>query len=121
MIRRISFSLFVGMFVGALIGMVIGWTVLPAQPAQSTLQDLSLRAKDDYTVMVAQAFAVDGDTMEAIERLAPLRFPNVIAYVQDVTERFISAGGVGREGDIRVLVRLSCALGRCTPPMQPFL
>jgi hypothetical protein len=45
---------------------------------------------------------------------------NVFTYVRDVTERYISEEGTGRESDIRALVELSCAMGFCTEPMQRF-
>jgi len=70
--------------------------------------------------MVAAGFIVDRDVAAAVDRLAPLGMANVFTYVRDVTERYISQAGKGREADIRNLVELSCALGYCSPLMEGF-
>jgi hypothetical protein len=118
--RRISLLLITGLAVGLAIGLAVGWLILPVQYVDSPMRDLAPQHKDDYTVMVAAAFQVDRDLAIALERLLPLRVENVPIYVRDVTERFISQQGTGREADIRNLVELSCALGYCTDLMQAF-
>lgn len=119
--RRLLLSLFIGLIIGAIIGLVFGWQLSPVQAVQSPMSDLSLRFKDEYTIMVADAFQVDQDINEAIRRLQPLGFSNIPVYVREVTERYISERGPGREADIRTLVVLSRALGYYTPPMQSFM
>jgi hypothetical protein len=119
--RRLLFSLFIGLMIGAIIGLIFGWELLPVQVIQSPMSDLSRRFKDEYTIMIADAFQVDQDINEAIRRLQPLGFPNIPIYVREVTERYISESGPGREVDIRTLVVLSRALGYYTPPMQSFM
>lgn len=120
--RRISLLIILGIGVGLAVGLFIGWVVAPVQYVHGPMSSLKGDYKDEYTVMVAEAFQVDGDTNEALERLRPLDVPNgnIPVYVQDVTERFISEKGTGRESDIRSLVALASALGRYTPIMQPF-
>ena len=118
--RRLIISGLIGLLIGAGIGLTLGWLVLPVQVVDSPMRDLSPRFKDDFTVMVATGYLVDRDIKAAAERLAPLGVSNLFTYVRDVTERYISQGGSGREADIRSLVELSCALGYCTPPMEPF-
>ncbi len=119
--RRLVLSLLIGLAVGVAIGLFIGWDIAPVQYVQNRMSDLSSRYKDEYTVMVAAAFQVDGDINEAIRRLQPLGVSNIPLYVRDVTERYISESGTGREADIRSLVVLSKQLGYFTPPMQSFL
>ncbi|MBX3063195.1 MAG: hypothetical protein U0528_01525 [Anaerolineae bacterium] len=124
--RRFFLSLIFGAVLGVGIGLMIGWVVAPVQVIDSPMSDLSRRYKDEYTVMVAIAFQVDGDLTAAVNRLKPLgegsgQEFNVFTYVRDVTERYISAQGTGRESDIRSLVELSCAMAFCTEPMQRFL
>ncbi len=114
------FALLIGLAVGAGLGLFIGWVVSPVQYVQSPMADLSRRYKDEYTVMVASAYQVDGDLTEALRRLKPLGASNIPLYVRDVTERYISESGPGQETDIRSLVALSRALGYYTPPMEPF-
>jgi hypothetical protein len=70
--------------------------------------------------MVASSYQVDGDLLEALNRLRPLHVANIQQYVRDVTERYISESGTGNENDIRTLVVLSRAFGYYTPPMQAF-
>jgi hypothetical protein len=117
---RIFLLIVVGAAIGAGIGLVIGWNIAPVQYVDSRLSDLDQRYKDDYTVMVAAAYQVDGDLNEVIRRLQPLGVSNIPVYVRDVTERYISESGTGNENDIRTLVVLSRALGYYTPPMQAF-
>lgn len=119
--RRFVLLTFAGLVVGLVAGLTIGWVILPVQYVDSPMRDLSRRYKDDYTIMVAAAYQIDRDINAAIQRLMPLGVENVPAYVRDVTERYISQQGSGLESDIRLLVVLSCAMGYCTAPMQPFL
>ncbi len=118
--RRIVLAITIGVIVGLVIGLFIGWNVAPTQTIESPIQGMAGRFKDDYTVMVADGYGVDGDLNEAIRRLNPLGYKNIPQYVQDITERYISQNGSGKEADIRSLVLLSRALGHMTPPMQPF-
>lgn len=119
--RRLLLSILIGLLIGAAIGLTLGWVVMPVQYVDSPMHELSDRYKDEYTVLVAAAFQVDGDVNAAVQRISPLGVSNVFTYVRDVTERTISQRGVGRETDIRHLVALSCAMGYCTEFMQPFL
>jgi hypothetical protein len=121
--RRIALSVFIGLVVGLGVGVTIGWVIAPVQFVDSPMRDLSKAYKDDYTVMVAKGFQIHGDVNEATNRLKPLGVAqefNVFTFVRDVTERYISEEGSGREVDIRALVELSCAMGFCTEPMQRF-
>ncbi len=118
--QRLVLALLVGLVIGVGAGLFIGWVVSPVQYVQSPMSDLSRRYKDEYTVMVAAAYQVDGDLTEALRRLQLLGAENIPLYVRDVTERYISENGPGQESDIRNLVVLSRALGYYTPPMQPF-
>ena len=119
--RRMMLLLLFGVVIGLATGLMVGWVALPVQPVDSPMRDLAQHFKDDYTIMVAQAFLVDGDLSAAVERLRPLETGNVFQYVRDVTERYISQSGSGDTTDIRKLVALSCAMQYCTPPMQPFI
>jgi hypothetical protein len=60
----------------------------------------------------------DKDLGGAVERLRILGVPNVPAYVQDVTERYITTSRDAK--DISYLVALAEGLGRLTPIMQPY-
>lgn len=121
--RRLLTSLLIGCAIGLAIGLYLGWVQFPVETVEGPMRALASADKDRYTVMVAQAYELDGDTAEAIRRLQPLNTPNtnIPQYVRDVTERYISESGSGNEADIRHLVSLSRALGYFTPPMQGFV
>src|SRR5579859_907120 len=118
--RRILVSLIIGLVIGLGVALFIGWETSPVQYIQLPMSYLYSSYQDDYTVMVAAAYQVDGDLNEAIRRLQPLGMKNIPLFVRDVTERYISNSGTGNEADIRTLVVLSRALGYYTPPMQAF-
>lgn len=115
---RLFFSTVIGVVLGAVIGLFIGWEVAPVEYVNSPMHDLAQRYKDEYTVMVASGFLFDGSATAAIERLRVLDVENVPAYVQEVTERYITNSRDLR--DIRLLVALSEGLGRLTPIMEPY-
>jgi hypothetical protein len=110
----------VGSAIGLGIGLFLGWVQFPVITVDSQLRTLSSADRDRYAVMVAEAYALDGDPQAAIDRLRPLGAANIPAYVRDLTERYISDTGTGNQRDIRYLVQLSRALGYFTPPMQAF-
>lgn len=115
---RFFVSLLVALVVGAGIGLALGWGVFPARTADSPASALDNRYKDDYTLMVATAYRADRDLVGALERLRLLGAENIPAYVQDVTERFITNS---RDLEsIRRLVVLAEGLGRLTPIMEPY-
>jgi len=118
--RRILVSLIIGLVIGLVVAVFIGWGTSPVQYIQLPMSYLYSSYQDNYTVMVAAAYQVDGDLNEAIRRLQPLGMKNIPLFVRDVTERYISNSGTGNEADIRTLVILSRALGYYTPPMQAF-
>ena len=60
--------------------------------------------KDEYTVMVANAYLDDSDLTGALERMRLLGVENVPAYIQDTTERYITNSS--DVTDIRALVAL---------------
>jgi hypothetical protein len=115
---RFIVSLITGVLVGLGAGIFLGWGPFPVEYVGSPASDLAQPFQDDYTVMVADGFRVDGDLISAIERLRVLGIENIPEHVQNTTERYISNS---RDiDDIRSLVRLSESLGRLTPIMQPY-
>jgi len=115
---RFFLSLFIGIVVGVGIGLYVGWVQQPVQFLNSPANSLAQRYKDEYVVMVAAGYLDDGDLGGALERLRLLGVANVPAYVQEVTERYITNSQ--NVNDIRYLVALSEAVGRLTPIMRPY-
>jgi len=115
---RLFVSTVVGVVLGLLVGLVYGWQIAPVEFVNSPLRDLAQRYRDEYTVMVAMGYLIDGDANGAIERLRHLDVENVPAHVQETTERYITNSR--NVEDIRKLVALAEGLGRLTPPMESF-
>jgi hypothetical protein len=115
---RFVISLIVGLGVGLGIGLYLGWIQLPVQFVDSPAASLGQRYKDEYTVMVAAGYLADGDLGGAVDRLRILGVGNIPAYVQEITERYISNSR--NVDDIRYLVAFSENLGRLTPLMEPY-
>jgi hypothetical protein len=115
---RFLASFFAALLVGLGIGLYIGWVVAPVEYVDSPARALDPLYKDQYTVMIAAGYADDNDLNAAMERLRILEVDNVPAFVQEVTERYITnSRGVD---DIRLLVRLAEGMGRLTPIMEPY-
>ncbi|MGQ9849189.1 MAG: hypothetical protein ACUVSU_03975 [Aggregatilineaceae bacterium] len=60
----------------------------------SPLAALAPRYQEEYTLMVAEGYQYDRDIEAALERLRPLGKPNTIAYVIELTERYISQSNI---------------------------
>ena len=115
---RVLLSLMAGLALGLIGGLYIGWVQFPVEFVNSPASSLAERYKDDYIVMVAAGYLKDGDLGGAVERLRPLGVANIPAYVQEVTERYISNSRDAN--DISILVGLAEGLGRLTPIMEPY-
>jgi hypothetical protein len=115
---RIFISLLIGLAVGIGLGLYIGWVQAPVEYVDSPLHYLDQDHTDQYTVMIAAGYIGDGDLQGAVDRLRKLNVTNVPAYVQIVTERYISQGR--SVDDIRSLVALAEAMGRLTPLMEAY-
>ncbi len=115
---RFLLSFFAALIVGTLLGLYFGWVQFPVKYTDSSADRLAQRYKDEYTVMVANAYLDDSDLTAALERMRLLGVENVPAYIQDTTERYITNSRDVTE--IRALVTLSAGLGRLTPIMQPY-
>jgi hypothetical protein len=87
---RFLVSFFVALLLGVGVGLYLGWVQFPVQYIDSPASALAPQFKDEYTVMIAAGYTADSDLNSAIERLRFLGVENVPAYVQEVTERYIS-------------------------------
>lgn len=115
---RLVLSLGLGLVVGVMLGLYLGWEQFPTEYIDSPLSLLDNQHKDDYVVMVAYGYVADQDLQGALDRLRPLNVNNIPAFVQEVTERYISLSrGLP---DIQHLVALAEGMGRLTPMMESY-
>lgn len=111
-------SLVIGAGLGLALGLYLGWGVFPVEYVNSPISALDPKYRDDYTVMVAQGFQDDADTVGAIQRLRVLGVENVPEYVFQQAERYITNSRSPLE--IQALIALSEGLGRTSPLFDPY-
>ena len=117
-IQRILLGFVIGLGVGALAGAIFGWFV-PFQDVSAEMADLHPNYQAEYAVMVAQAYALDGNWDRVQTRLGALNQPDPAGYIVFTAERFIAEGR--NPDDIRDLVRIAARYGVVTEPMRPYL
>ena len=92
------------------LGLYIGWVVSPVQYVDAVPSSLHRAYKDDYVLMVATAYAGDGDLDAARAQLAALGLAGPAeAAVTAAAERLAQAGLP--EADRENLAELAAALG----------
>jgi hypothetical protein len=116
--RRWIVHAVVGVIVGLALGFGIGWGLWPRESAPSPAK-LRWDYQENYVIMVATAYEVEGDPNLARERLASLDPQNPAAPVVRLGERLVAAGADAE--DITHLARLAWALDAITPPLEPYL
>jgi hypothetical protein len=104
----------IGMLCGLLFGLAIGY-LWPVHYTDVDFSDLQAEYREDYILMVADAFALDGDVEKARERLDRLNVPNPEQLVSDQADRYREEGQDPEV--IERLVRLADALGVSTESM----
>jgi hypothetical protein len=109
----------VGLTLGAALGLLMGWVIAPVKYVDTTISDLSLANKEEYTMLVASAYSGDGDLEKAESRLEKLEVPNLTLWMEPLVERYIDEDG--DEADIRALVALADALGVNNPKMVAYV
>ena len=97
-----------GMVAGLALGFAVGWGLWPVEYTNTSPDVLRQDYLDDYVVMIATAYSVDGDLTEARSRLAQVDSEDPSAVAQDLVERLDDANG--NVADITHLVRLTQAL-----------
>jgi hypothetical protein len=117
-IRRWIVPAVVGVAVGLALGFGIGWGLWPRKSAPSPAK-LRWDYQENYIIMIATAYEVEGDPNLARERLTLLDPQNPAAPVVGLGERLIAAGADTE--DVVHLARLAWALDAITPPLEPYL
>ncbi len=104
---------------GLALGLVVGWWLWPVQYTNTAPHMLRQDYYDDYVVMVATAYEVEGDLEKARARLSLLDADEPAAPVIELAERLVETGG-SVEDTVR-LARLARAFGASTSSLDPYL
>ena len=109
----------VGMVAGLVLGFAVGWWVWPVRYTNTAPDVLRQDYHDDYVVMIATAYEVEGNLDQARERLQLLNPEDPAGPVIELAERLVEASGSAE--DVTRLARLAWALGTLTPTLTPYL
>lgn len=109
----------VGLIGGGGIGLLIGWVIAPVEYVDTDISHLSSAYKEEFTLMVGEAYALDGDLDTAKARIALLSLPDPSVAIADLAERAIAQNAP--PSHIRVLARLAAAMGTQRETLRPYL
>jgi hypothetical protein len=110
---------FAGFLIGVALSLTYTWVIEPPPLTNTTPAALNPHDKEIYTILIAAAYAVDGDLDRTEDRLAELEDSNIENTIVMLAERYINEGQDAR--DIRALARLADALGGTSAAMRPFI
>jgi len=108
-----------GLVIGVALSLVYTWVLDPPPLIDTKPAALNPSDQEVYMVLIAAAYAADGDLDRTKARLAELENPDIENSIVALAERYILEGKDAR--DIRVLARLSDALGGTSAAMRPFI
>ncbi len=111
--------LLVGVAVGLGLGFLVGWGIWPVEYYDTDPVDLRAEHKEEYIVLVAAAYSVNGDLDHAKDRLAKLEEEDIAQVVGDLAERYLERGE--DTTTTTNLVMLADALGSSTEAMLAYV
>lgn len=117
--RRWIIQITIGLALGLALGVAIGWWWWPVEYINTAPAMLRRDYYDDYIVMVATTYEVEGDLERAHERLMLLDPQAPTAPLIELAERLVAVGG--NRADITRLARLAWAFRVITPRLVPYL
>ncbi len=117
-LRNLGF-LWIGLFIGGGLALYLAWVAWPLEVTDANPSHLPAEAKEDYALMIAMAYAQDGDLALARWRLATLGKPDSNSWYLGVTVDAILAGK--DENQLRRMARLANDLGLQSPALMPYL
>ena len=101
------------------LGLWYGWVVDPVEYKGTDIAYLAGIYRDEYILMVSEAYALDGNLGAARARMALLSLPDPANAVADAAEAAM-ARGVPRM-DVQALARLATAMGAQRDSFRPYL
>jgi hypothetical protein len=109
----------IGLLGGTGLGLWIGWEIAPVEYVDTDIIDLRANYRDDYLLMVSEAYALDGDLDAARARVALLALPEPDDALADLAERAIARNAPPSR--IHALALLSAAMGGQRETLRPYL
>lgn len=117
--RKLLLLIVSGLVAGIALGLLVGWVLWPAEYENATPHHLRQDYQNEYVLMVAASYRIEGNLGAARDRLALLSTENTAQPVVQLAHELIEAQG--RPEDIDLLVHLAADLGTATPAMAPYL
>jgi hypothetical protein len=108
-----------GLAVGMGLSLAYAWGFNAPPLDETTPAALNPNDKEIYTVLVAAAYASDGDLDRAKKRLAKLEDLDIESTIVSLAERYVREDHDVR--DVRVLARLADGLGKTSAAVRPFV
>jgi hypothetical protein len=103
----------IGLAVGVAAGLVYGWVLQPARPNQAAPASLRTDFQEEYTALIASAFAATGDLPRAQARLALLPGAAADDRLIALAQAWLALGRP--ESEARALAALAAELAGSTP------
>ncbi|MCX7681355.1 MAG: hypothetical protein N2508_05230 [Anaerolineae bacterium] len=91
--RKVGLAAALGLMAGAALGVAIGWWLWPVEYVNTAPDTLRRDYRDEYILMTATAYEVDGNLHRARERLRLLNPADPVAPLRDLAGRLAAAGG----------------------------
>lgn len=114
------FWVVIGLALGAALGLYLGWVAWPTEFVDADPSILRDDYKQEYTLMIAHAYALDGDLPAAQRRLYSLGGEAPDRWLLTMTVDAILSGR-HEETVILPLVGLARDLGLNSPAMAPYV
>lgn len=94
--------------IGAALGLFYTWTINPVKLVDALPDSLRADYKEEYVLMIAQAYTIDSDIELAKARLAVFKLDNPSRFIADLADKKLKQGV--SPDDIQVLLSLVQAL-----------
>jgi len=100
------------------LGLWYGWVLDPVEYRDTDVSHLASVYRDEYVLMVAETFMLDGDLDAARARLALLVVPDLPGRVADQAQAALARDA--SQLDVQALARLAAALGAERDALKPY-
>lgn len=107
-----------GLLLGTGLGLYLGWVVWPTEFTNANPAALQESYRQDYALMIASAYAADGDLAAAEQRVDELGEDGRSFYFSFTLDTILREHN---QTETRQLARLAADLGFSSPAMTPYL